>query len=143
MEPAEDYLRLTLNSLHLLEKDKRPPALLKAIFELRLTAIAGFAPDLSACSECGAECGSGLFSPAEGTLICGECGMNARRPDDIPVGPAVLSAMRHVIYSPAETVFNFSLSGESLEQFCGICEKDLLYYAEKPPVSLTFLKTML
>jgi len=143
MEPAEQYLRLALNTLHLLEKDKRPPILLKAVFELRLTSISGFAPDLTSCSECMEECREALFSPAEGTLLCPDCGRLCRRPDDIPVSAAALSAMRHVVYSPPEKIYNFTLSGEPLEQFRRVCERDALYYAEKPPASLTFLKTLI
>ena len=144
LEPAEQHLRLALNTLHLLEKDKRPPLLLKAIFELRLTAISGFMPDLSACAVCMEKIeGNMLFSPGEGTLICPECASGARRRDDIPLCAAAVAAMRHVVNSPADKVFNFTLSGDAQRQFCGVCERNLLYYAERPPASLNFLTSVL
>lgn len=40
-EEAGEFLRLILNSLYLLEKDKRPQRLVKAVFELRLLAMGG------------------------------------------------------------------------------------------------------
>jgi DNA repair protein RecO (recombination protein O) len=45
-EEAGDYLRLILNSLHLLAEERRPPEQLKAICELRLMTMAGYMPDL-------------------------------------------------------------------------------------------------
>ena len=145
MEPAEQQLRLALNTLHLLEKDKRDPLLLKAIFELRLTAISGFFPDLTVCQGCDEEDFSlSFFSPSDGTLLCGECAKHhPRRRDDLPLSRAALTAMRHVIYSPDEKIYNFSLSGDSQAQFFRACEQNLLYYAEKTPVSLSFLKSIL
>ena len=47
--PAEDFLRLTLNSLHFLSKDGRPPLLLKSVMELRMLTLSGYMPDLLAC----------------------------------------------------------------------------------------------
>ncbi len=144
LEPAEEHLRLALNTLHLLEKDLRPPLLLKAIFELRLTAISGFLPDLSVCSVCLEKLDGGMyFSPGEGTIICPECAVNAKRRDDIPIGAATVSAMRHVVGSPADKIYNFTLSGDSQRQFFDVCERNLLYYAERPPASLSFLKSLI
>ena len=145
LEPAEQQLRLALNTLHLLEKDKRPPMLLKAIFELRLTAISGFLPDLTACGSCDEnEPKLSFFSPSDGTLLCGNCaGSLQRRKDDLPLSTAALAAMRHVIYSPDEKIYNFNLLGDSQAQFFTACEKNLLYYSEKSPVSLNFLKSIL
>ena len=143
LEPAEQQLRLALNTLHLLEKDKRSPLLLKAIFELRLTSISGFLPDLTSCTNCDEENPSlGFFSPSDGTLLCGDCA-SIRRKDDLPLSNAALTAMRHVIYSPDEKIYNFNLSGDSQTQFFNACEKNLLYYSEKTPISLSFLKSIL
>ena len=40
-----EFLRLILNSLHFLTVEKRYPPLIKAITELRIAAISGYAPD--------------------------------------------------------------------------------------------------
>ena len=52
-EPAEEFLRLLLTALHLLGAGKRDPRLIKAVTELRLLALAGYMPDLTACRACG------------------------------------------------------------------------------------------
>ena len=143
LEPAQEHLRLALNTLHLLEKDKRPPLLLKAIFELRLTAISGFMPDLSGCAACTETGGDMLFSPGDGTLLCPRCAAGAKRRDDIPICAAALAAMRHVVNLPLDKIFNFTLSGDAQRQFYDLCERNLLYYAERPPASLNFLSSVL
>lgn len=45
-EPASDQLRLLMNALHYLCEGTRPQLLLKAIVELRLLCLAGYAPDV-------------------------------------------------------------------------------------------------
>ena len=52
-EHNTELLRLILNSLHFLTKEKYFPPLIKAITELRTAVLAGYAPDLVACDECG------------------------------------------------------------------------------------------
>ena len=48
-----ELLRLILNSLHFLTKEKRFPPLIKAITELRIAVISGYSPNLIACDGCG------------------------------------------------------------------------------------------
>ena len=73
-ESAWPMLRLLLNTLALLEDDRRQPVLLKAIFEFRSAAIAGFMPDLIGCSGCGIFEGEQMyFLPQDSCLLCGNC----------------------------------------------------------------------
>ena len=73
-EEAGEFLRLILNSLYLLEKDKRPQRLVKAVFELRLLAMAGYMPDLVGCKVCGCyEAESMYFLPLTGDLMFVPC----------------------------------------------------------------------
>ena len=51
--PNPELLSLLLNSLHALDKLDRPPALVKAAFELRCLCLAGYGPLLDACAVCG------------------------------------------------------------------------------------------
>ena len=71
---AEEFLRLILNSLHFLTENKRPPELIKAITELRVAVIAGYAPNLVACDGCGEfEDAVMYFKLDDGTLYCSDC----------------------------------------------------------------------
>jgi DNA repair protein RecO (recombination protein O) len=73
-EPAEDYLRLILNSLYFLANSKLPNEQIKAITELRIMCIAGFMPDLTACERCGAEeTHTMYFDIEDGIIYCENC----------------------------------------------------------------------
>ena len=54
--PAEQYLKLLLNALFMLEKDKRPVKQIRSVFELRLLSVSGYMPNLVACSSCANYC---------------------------------------------------------------------------------------
>ena len=52
-EEAEEYLKLFLNCLHLLEQKKRTVDFIKPVFELRMLTMSGYMPDLVGCQQCG------------------------------------------------------------------------------------------
>ena len=64
--PNPELLSLLLNSLHALDKLDRPPALVKAAFELRCLCLAGYGPLLDACAVCGREPPSSPPAPTWG-----------------------------------------------------------------------------
>ena len=125
-EPAEDILRLMLNALHLLGNGRREPRQVKAVLELRLLAHAGFMPDLTACSVCGGYDGAPMwFHLQGGVLTCRRCA-ERQPPDTAPVGGNVLAAMRHILYSPLDKAFSFSMTAEGLKALANASEAFLL-----------------
>ena len=62
-QPADEFLRLFLNSVYLLSENKRGELLVKACFEMRYMCMAGYKPDLLMCRLFRAAC---LFSPSRG-----------------------------------------------------------------------------
>lgn len=140
-ESAEEYLRLILNTLYMLAKKKRSIWLLKPLFELRLLTMAGFMPDLTACGCCGkfeAEKDM-LFDFETGEICCEEC-YSPEDGDKKPVllPAAVLAAMRHIIYSRFEQIYNFSLPDEALYSLTRISESYLKYHLQREYNSLDF-----
>ena len=121
-EPAEEALRLLLNSLHYLSEGTRPLPIIKAVTELRLLCQAGYAPALDACAGCGADMGA-WFSPTQGILLCESCRGNIPA---FPLSPTVLAAMRHVVYAPFERCFAFSLPEAEAAALCDVSERFLL-----------------
>jgi DNA repair protein RecO (recombination protein O) len=114
-EPAEDFLRLMLNSLYLLAENKRKPKLIKAVLELRMLSLAGFMPDLTACSCCGVfESEAMCFIPREGCISCKNCCSNQHTVGKLMLTPNLLSAMRHIVYSEFEKCFSFKMSDDGL-----------------------------
>ena len=108
----EEYLRLMLNALYALCENKKEILQVKAVFELRLASLSGYAPPVHACAGCGKfRTDEMYFNCLTGDLFCGACG----RGEDAPRVPfAVVAAMRHIIFSPFENVFSFHLSPDLL-----------------------------
>lgn len=143
-ENSHEFLRLLLNCLKLLEEDRRSLAFIKALFELRILTMAGFMPDLVGCRRCRQyESENMYFSVEEGNIICKNCINNEPDKDLIFLSPAVLSAMRHIIYSSFEKLFSFSLSENALKSLGRISELYLLEHMDFVPKTLTFLHSIL
>ena len=144
-DDSEEYLRLILNCLKFLEKDKKAFLLLKSVYELRLLTMSGFMPDLVSCCRCGLFESSPMYFLIEsGILICGKCFSEQNRNEKyIQISPSVLTAMRHIIYSPFDKLFSFSLSENSLKALSGISEKYLTEHLDYYPKTLSFLHSVL
>ena len=140
--PAEKQLRLILNSLYLLSESKRDERLIKACLEMRLTAMAGYTPDLLMCGSCGAYTAPTMFFvPASGRLECADCG-GARNKGAVPLGAAALTALRHTVYADDDRLFSFSLSDEGLDALNTASESYIKYRFEKDFKTLAFYKTV-
>ena len=138
---AGEYINLLLTSLYLLEKQSRPRPLIKAAYELRLLTMAGFMPDLIACSECGETPAGKMFFSLEGSLFCSEC--HPQYNENLhPVGDGVLAAMRHSIYAEPRRTFSFSLSEDGLAALARISEAFTLYQLEKTFPALEFYRSV-
>lgn len=121
-ESSWDCLRLLLNTLHYLEKGEHPPALLKAIFELRLLSLSGLMPDLTGCVQCGREAGSPMqLDPARGVLVCEQCAPGAR--GTLSLGEGTLRAMRQIMHAPERKLFSFLLGEDSRRQLAQVSER--------------------
>lgn len=138
------YLRLLLNTLSLLEKNKKDERLLKSIFELKILSLAGFMPDLVCCNKCGIyEDKLMYFLPVESKLICSNCiEMIPNTIISIPTPLPVVSAMRHIIYSEDDKIFNFNVKGKTLYQLNIVTEYFVLSHIERTFKSLDMYKKM-
>ena len=109
-------------------------------------AMAGYMPDLVGCKVCGCyEAESMYFLPLTGDLMCGDC-LGDAPPDEmvrLRLSPGVLAAMRHILYSEAGKVFNFTLSEEELRYLGDICEYYAIVQLDTRLSSLDFYKSLL
>ena len=139
----EGLLPLLLNCLYALGTLHKPQALVKAAFELRLLAIAGYAPDLDGCCVCGKE------QPEEarlvlrdGVLRCASCRTEETGGIALPVGEETLLAMQYITACPPKKLLSFSLEGEALEQLGQVCEAYLMTQLERGFRTLDFYKQL-
>lgn len=141
-QPDNDILRLLLNTLHFLEKDLRDEKMLKAIFELRLMGEIGFMPDIVGCHGCGVfEPDELFFSMREGIFYCKEC--FCENPDEwYRLNISVLSAMRHILLTDFDRLYNFRTSEKTMDTLSDIAEKYLVHCLERNFRTLDFYKSL-
>ncbi|MBR5769687.1 MAG: DNA repair protein RecO, partial [Clostridia bacterium] len=138
-ETAE-ILPLVLNCFHLAAEGKKPLRQIKACFEMRLASILGFTPLLDACEKCGsadfAPEGVSWLDVQSGVLRCDAC----REAASVPLSPAVLQAVRHIVSAEAGRLFSFSLGEENLLLLEQVTEKYLLTQCGRGFPALDFYK---
>lgn len=137
---AEAYLRLLLNSLYLLDEDKRQAELVKPCLEMRLASMAGYLPDLVMCRRCGVYAAPAVyFLPRTGEIECAAC-RGVQTEDAVLLGEAALTALRHTVYADDDKLFSFALSGDGLRQLNRASEAYLQYRFEKEFKTLKFYR---
>jgi DNA repair protein RecO (recombination protein O) len=74
MEPSEKHFRLLATVLEHMRTDE-PGAIWRGVtyFSLWAVRLAGFLPDLDACSECGQELDRAFFTRFRNGLLCADC----------------------------------------------------------------------
>lgn len=138
-EPAEEALRVMLNSLHFLGEGSRDSRVIKAVTELRLLGGAGYAPDVDGCRRCGKTDGTMRLLPAEGVLYCEDCGSVA---GSIAVPQTVCAALRGILQSPLERCYGIRLSEEERERLAAVSERLLLAQVNRGFQTLDFYHTI-
>ena len=113
-----ELLRLILNSLHFLTKEKRFPPLIKAITELRIAAISGYSPNLIACDGCGKfEDDIMYFEIDAGELRCESC---EKQGEYIAIDRTMLSAMRHIVFCEFSKLYSFEIPDDKAKKLADI-----------------------
>lgn len=125
---SEDFLRLALNSLHFISNSSLDLYLIKAITELRMMTVAGFMPDLTSCRECGSDTDFPLFLHLSGgELVCSRCKATMQNSGDfVELDKTTFAAMRHIIYSPFEKIYKFSVPEDNSRYLSFVTEGYLL-----------------
>ena len=138
---AGDFLRLLLNALYFLAKEKRPRRLIKAAFEMRILSLAGYMPNLICCEGCGEyEADEMFFVPRSGLLYCAGCYKKADTPTGIVMGRGVTTALRHTIYAEFQKLFSFRLPEEGQKALSFISEQYVLNRLERGFKTLDFYR---
>ena len=130
-------LRLLLNTLFVLSKKQKPLPLVKAVFEMRLCSLCGFAPDLVGCAKCGAyENERMYFDIPNGAIFCGKCASSEVK--KTPVSSTVLHAMRWALFCDMSRLFSFEIPEDEMRSFSSICERYILTHLDRGFKTLDF-----
>ena len=129
-EADEEYLNLTLRSLYYLSGETKPILQIKAVFELRMAAVSGYAPPVHACADCGAfQTDMMFFNCLTGELFCDRCGSltspaHGRNPQFIDL--RVLESLSQKL------CLGFSPLGQTVQLVIGFA----VPYKQKPHLSI-------
>lgn len=159
-ESGLEALRLLLNTFYAISEKKKPHALLKAAFELRVMADSGFMPSLDGCSECGIDRGGYYyFDVMNGDAVCDGCFNKntavpysksrivdeldslGERTTYVPISYATLNAVRYVTEADLKRLFAFRLESEDeLYSLARLAEIYTLWHLEHGFETLDFYK---
>ena len=140
-DSCAQLLRLLLNSLHLLAKQKKTTLVVKAVTEFKLLCLCGYMPDLTACAVCKSPQLDGDFVRWDlngGTLHCASCGGGG-----VQIGMGVLAALRHICAAPLEKCYSFTLPEPSLRALGEATEQYSRSQLQQDFATLAFYKALL
>lgn len=137
---SREALKLLLKTVITVNERRMPQPLVKSVFEMRLSAVLGFMPDLVGCNNCG------KFSENEmcldilgGVLFCKNC---ADAQKTVPLSATLLSVLRHIVFSEFDKLFSFTIPESYYERLSYLTEKYLLTQTEHRFKTLEFYKSV-
>ena len=139
--PSGELLSLVLNCLYALSDLKLSEAQVKSVFELRITCIAGYSPNLHCCGLCGEE-QPVYFDLSGGTLLCENCRALNQWPCH-RVSPGTLDALRYIAGSDPKRLFSFRTGSNTLRSLNLLTEAYLLTQLDQNFSTLDFYKSLL
>lgn len=140
---SKQILSVILNAIYMLCENKSDPGTIKSVVEMKLMSLCGFMPDITRCGNCQCfESDNMYLLPQKGVIYCENCYLG----DDktaMKLSQAALSAMRHIIYSPGNKMFNFKIKGESKKMLEYATEKYAQSVLNRKFNTLDFYKNIL
>lgn len=137
---ASDILKLLYQTLRCLTKKTIPYKLVKVIYELKMVALNGEAPQLLECTKCGKREENMLFSGQGGGLLCAACAGKSPFYDKRRLSAAALYAMQYIIGTPVERLYTFTVTEEVLKELEDCIGAYLQIYVNHTFKSLEFLE---
>ena len=132
---------MALNCLHALDKLNYPLAQVKAAFEWRSMALAGYEPQIGRCGVCLREQPQEpRIHLGEGTLHCASCRAGLGEGVSMPLTTAALAALRHIVWGPRKRLLSFRLDEEGLQRLSDASEAYLMTRLERGFRTLDFYK---
>ncbi len=141
---GEDFLRLSLNSLHFIARGKIDLYSIKALTELRMMVIAGFMPDLIGCRKCGTDLQFPLWLDLSGgDMVCNQCkSAEAISGHFAELDKTTFAAMRHIVYSDFGRLYSFSLPPQNSRYLSFVTERYLMAQTDRKFKTLDFFHSL-
>ena len=139
---ATGILKLLYQTLRCLTKKTICYRLVRVVFELKIVAINGEAPQMFECTKCGKKEEGMVFSGREGGLLCKECERNRKIWDKRILSPAAVYAMQYIIGTPVEKLYTFTVTPEVLRELEDCMKEYLEIYVNHSFKSLEILEIL-
>ena len=133
-----NILSLLLNTIYVISYKETDLELVKAVFELKLSQLMGYEPNIESCTKCGSRDGISAFD-INGGVKCASC----RSGYDLPMQGGTYAAIRHILFGEDAKLFSFSVTEPILKELSKIAEKYILEKCERNYKSLDYLKKMM
>lgn len=142
-QPDPGLLSVTLNCLHALDKLNVPLIQIKAAFEWRAMALAGYEPQLERCGVCFREKQvEPCIHLGEGTIHCSACRDKLPEGVSMPLSPGALAALRHIVWGPRKRMLSFRLDEKGMGLLADAAEAYLMTRLERGFRTLEFYKSI-
>jgi DNA repair protein RecO (recombination protein O) len=122
---AGDLVNLIFVSLKALLKPAIPKKLVRFIFEIRILAINGEAPQVFSCVCCGKDLTDGYFLVRRHGIVCREC---CKDTDALYMPPAAVRAMQFSETENLSRLYTFAVTEDVLECLCRAMKQYYHYY---------------
>ena len=141
-QPEPQMLQLGLNSLYALSRNLYPAEQIKAAFELRLMAIAGYRPEVAACTVCDQrEPENPVLCLDQGVIMCRSCAATFGGGKS-ELCAASLAALRYIQDAPAKQLFSFQVEQTAMRNLSVAAEQYLLRQTERRFSTLEYWKSV-
>lgn len=133
-------LKLLYQSLRALNQKSLKRPLVRMIYELKLIAVNGVAPQVFACVKCGKTESFPYFNKEMGGMLCAACRENVT--ESLKLSEATIYTMQYIISSSIEKLYTFTVSQEVMSELKACVESYLGLYIDKKMKSLDLLETL-
>lgn len=137
---AKEMLKLLYQSLRALEKKTIPYPLIRIIFEWKMFALNGEAPQVFECVKCKKKEKINFFSTNNGGLFCEDC--KSRIKDGAYLCGSSVYTLQYIISSGIEKLYTFTVSKEVLDQLTVVLKQYESKYIDKEFKSLEMLELL-
>ena len=149
-----ELLRLTLNTLYAIDQALYPRPQIKAAFEFRAIAVAGFLPDLSCCGHCGKfpEEEYMFLDILNGRVLCKGCrpiveaeeiaADNGTARIYFIMTKTVIYALQYIVSAPSNKFMSFAIAEDELYLLGKVTENYLCNHVGHGFYTLEFYKEL-
>ncbi len=135
-EPNEHLFYMFIETLRLMKTDD--PEILTRAFEIRSFSLMGYRPVLEACVRCDRPVGERpYFSPAQGGVLCGDCGSAVR--EAVPCTRGIVEILKLFLSWRPAKLRQLKIEQRDRKQIKDLLYEYLKYYLERDLKSAAFL----